>query len=148
MLVDVTGNILDSSMQTLACPVNAVGVMGAGLALAFKRRYPEVDYQYRRLCREHAGVIGDQLHVVQTRCRKHQVLLFPTKYHWRNRSTLTQLEANLQRLVLQYETLGITSLAIPALGCGLGGLDYVSQVRPLLQQYLSELPFPVELYMP
>lgn len=148
MLVEVGGDIFDSPLQTIACPVNSVGVMGAGLALAFKQRYPEVDRHYRALCRTLPSSFGDNVHVVHTQAGLHQVLLFPTKYHWQGRSTVEQIEGNLQKLVRYRNLMRIKSLALPALGCGLGGLSYEQQLLPLLRQYLEPIDLLVHVYRP
>lgn len=135
-------DIFTAPAQTLVCPVNMMGTMGKGLALAFKRRYPGLDQAYQRACKNFVlsskgssmvGVGNDQY-----------VLLFATKYHWRNPSQLNLIRGVLTRLSEQYETMGITSLAVPMIGCGEGKLDWYD-VYPLIVQYLDPLPIPVHI---
>lgn len=146
MLVEVSGDIFESPLQTITCPVNSVGVMGAGLALHFRRRYPNLYQQYRGLCRALPNSFYRTIHVVPLGRSGKQCLLFPTKRHWKGFSTVEQINYNLALLARTYQTHGITSLALPALGCGLGGLDYQTQVLPLIRQYLDPLSLTVHLY--
>ena len=144
MLEFRTGNILDSRMQTLVNAVNTVGVMGKGLALQFKEQYPEMYAEYRRKCENGELTVGT-LHLF---CASdHWILNLPTKRHYRSRSRLSDIEKGLARLRESYKELGIQSIAIPALGCGHGGLNW-KDVRPLIEGYLSDLPIPIEVYEP
>lgn len=144
MLRFVTGDLFGSKAQTLVNTVNCVGVMGKGVALAFKERYPEMYDDYRRRCE--AGEIRPGVLTLYTTTPP-WVLNFPTKRHWRNRSRLGDVEAGLKALAEQYKDWGIESLGIPALGCGHGGLDW-SNVRPLIEKYLGPLDINVEVYEP
>lgn len=142
------GDILNCNVRTIVCPVNTVGVMGAGLALAMRRRYAGLYQHYRWLCREkrlRTGVCatftptdGDQ-----------QILLFPTKAHWRQPSKIEYVEEGLEYLMEHLASLNITQVAFPPIGCGLGGLDYTRQVKPMLKQYLDPEPdLEVHLLLP
>ena len=150
------GDILRSSAQTLVNPVNTVGVMGKGLALQFKRAYPAMFADYARRCgagelrpgrpqlwRPGAPVASAPLPGMATRW----ILNFPTKRHWRERSRRSDIEAGLTWLDRHCEALRIESLAVPALGCGEGGLEWLD-VLPLLERRLGRLGIPVELYEP
>ena len=138
------GDLFASPCQTLVNPVNCIGVMGAGLALEFRRRFPAVYRDYRRLCREGELRVGEpHLHVGAGPW----VLNFPTKHHWRDPARLEWVQAGLAHLCAHARAWGIRSLAVPALGCGLGQLDW-AQVRPLLERELAILQVPVELYPP
>jgi O-acetyl-ADP-ribose deacetylase (regulator of RNase III) len=99
--------------------------MGKGLALQFKKAFPGMFRDYVRACR--AGEVAPgRIHVVETR-RPHGpkfVMNFPTKRHWRDSSRMEDIEAGLQALVNEVERRGIRSLAVPALGSGLGGLPW------------------------
>lgn len=136
-------NLFDSKMQTLTNTVNCVGVMGAGIALEFKKRYPNMFKKYKEICNKKllkTGMLqifkeGDKL-----------ILNFPTKDDWRNSSQMSYLELGLQKLVNTYKDKGITSLAIPQLGCSNGGLDW-KEVKPLMEKYLNQLDIPVEIYV-
>jgi O-acetyl-ADP-ribose deacetylase (regulator of RNase III) len=135
-------NIMDSKMQTLVNPVNCVGVMGKGLALAFKQRYPLMYQSYRVACKKGDLKIGKPwLH------KDTMVLNFPTKDHWRRRSRLSYISSGLEYLAKNAITLGITSLAVPPLGCGLGGLEWI-YVLPLIKKHLGPLGIPIEIYLP
>jgi O-acetyl-ADP-ribose deacetylase (regulator of RNase III) len=139
-----TGNLLHSTMQTLVNPVNTVGAMGKGVALQFRKKYPAMYAEYETLCKQGALRIGN-LHLY--RADDHWILNFPTKRHYRMPSRLEDIETGLTVLCAQYATWGIDSLALPALGCGYGGLSW-SDVKPLIQYHLDDLPIPIEVYQP
>lgn len=140
------GDIFESKCQTLVCPVNTVGVMGAGLALEFKRRWPHLYRAYKHSC-VHGVEPGDLLlYSVGDKPMEKAVLCLPTKKHWGDPSMLGYIELGLQAFVndgLKY----VKSVAFPALGCGLGGLDWAN-VRPLMDRFLGKLDIPVEVYEP
>jgi O-acetyl-ADP-ribose deacetylase (regulator of RNase III) len=144
-------NIFESDMQTITCTINVVGVMGKGIALEFRKRYPALFDVYRQHFPYHKNIattdIDNKLiHTLITHpiSSSQQALLFPTKKHWYPSSKLEWIEDNLKILAQQYEILGITSLALPLLGCGNGGLQY-RDVQPLIYEHLDPLPIPVEL---
>jgi len=141
------GNLFNSKAQTLCNAVNTVGVMGAGIAKEFKSRYPEMFADYKQRCEEKRVLVGEPYCWKPADGVAHWVLIFPTKQHWRNPSQIEWLESGLQHLNESYEKWGISSLAMPALGCSLGGLDW-KQVRPIMEKYLSEMEVPVEIYEP
>jgi O-acetyl-ADP-ribose deacetylase (regulator of RNase III) len=139
------GDIMLSECQTLTCPVNVVGVMGAGLAKTMAREYPGLLHAYRQACR------SSKLKVTSLWVYKlpdgRQILCFPTKKHWKDPSRIEWVEHNLKLLSQSWEELNITSLAIPRLGCGLGGLDWDKEVLPLVYKYLDKIPIPVYVYI-
>lgn len=139
-----TGNLLASQAQTLVNTVNCVGIMGKGIALAFKRRYPAMFADYVRRCDRHEVVLGKPyvFHAAD-----HLIVNFPTKDHWRAVSRLEDIVAGLEHLERHYREWGITSLAVPPLGCGNGQLEW-DVVGPTLYRHLSRLGIPVELYAP
>lgn len=124
----VTGDIFTASCQALVNPVNCVGVMGAGLAAQFKERYRENYIKYVNACREKAVQIGT-VHVFRRTAQRHImprfIINFPTKHHWRDKSTLEGIEAGLVSLRAAVLEHSIRSIAIPALGCGLGSLNWM-----------------------
>ena len=127
-----TGSILEADVEALVNPVNCVGVMGKGLALAFKEAFPEVFREYVPACEDGKLVLGR----VQVVARKAAhgpkfVINFPTKNHWREKSRLEDIKAGLVDLASHLQNGKIASVAIPALGCGLGGLDW-KVVRELI----------------
>ena len=140
------GDIFESKAQTLTNPVNTVGVMGKGLASEFKRRYPEMfrDYEFR--CKTGKFSMS---HPYVYESHKHQwILNFPTKTNWRDRTAdLNGIIGGLNTLSRTYKNLGITSLAMPMLGCAEGGLDWIKMGGYIID-YLSDIPIPIELYLP
>jgi O-acetyl-ADP-ribose deacetylase (regulator of RNase III) len=139
MIEDGTGNLLTADVEALVNTVNTVGVMGKGIALQFKRAFPANYAAYRKACRLgelrmgrvfvfDSGVPGPQRYIIN----------FPTKEHWRSASRLPDIRAGLDDLVRVIEDLGVSSVAVPALGCGNGGLDW-AEVRPLIEQAAARL---------
>jgi O-acetyl-ADP-ribose deacetylase (regulator of RNase III) len=119
--------------------------MGKGVALQFKKRFPAMYEDYVERC-EHDEVKLGQPYLYNNPEPPH-VLNFPTKSHWRSVSRLQDIVAGLEYLEAHYREWGVTSLAVPALGCGNGGLDW-RVIKPTLHQRLSRLDIPVALYAP
>jgi len=142
MIEYVSGDLLESEMQTLVNPVNTVGVMGAGLALQFAKVYPEMIGPYKALCQ--SGVLIPGVPWLYKSASK-WVYNFPTKKHWHDLSELRFIDWGLARFVRTYEFLGITSIAFPKLGCGLGGLNW-NDVKPVMEAYLMPLDLNVQIY--
>mgnify|MGYP004458914883 FL=1 len=142
MLHFVHGDIFKSQAQVITNPVNCVGVMGKGLALAFKNAYPRSFDEYRKLCT--AGVLRPGVPCLSSADTR-LILLFPTKDHWRNPSKTEYIEDGLKFLAEHYQKLGIESLALPKLGAGLGGLPWAI-VRSLIVKHLGSLPINIEVY--
>lgn len=138
------GDMFESKCQTITNPVNCKGVMGAGLALLFKKKYPRMFYFYQQKCRDRELKLGEPYIWKET---DPWILNFPTKYDWRNKSELVWISSGLNYLVKHYEKWGITSLAIPALGCGLGDLSWVG-VSNVTYLYARRLNIPIEIYLP
>ncbi len=142
------GNILNSDCQTVVITTNCVGVMGKGLAKSARLRHPALYRAYRDLYLNRMLRV-DRPYLVSLPDDQ-KFLLFPTKDHWREPSRLEWIETNLRWIADNYpkgELVEVTSLAVPPLGCGLGGLDY-ALVKPLIEQYLHPLSLPVTLYLP
>ncbi|MFH8339274.1 macro domain-containing protein [Streptomyces sp. AM6-12] len=140
----VQGDLLQSSMHGLVNTVNTVGVMGKGIALSFKKRYPEMFADYVRRCKANQVRLGEPYPYVAA---NHMIVNFPTKAHWRSVSKLSDIVAGLEYLKSQYKAWGLRSIAVPPLGCGNGQLEW-SVVAPVLIRHLGELDIPVELYAP
>lgn len=138
------GDILKADLQTITCPVNTVGVMGAGLALAFKLRVPGLFEFYREACRSKELVIGKPLIYKSEELGK-QILLFPSKKHWSQPSKREYIEEGLKYIAEHYEEMGIESLGLVPVGCGLGQLDLVRCLQPMVNKMLDDLPIPVYL---
>jgi hypothetical protein len=150
-------------MQTLTISVNTVGIMGKGLASRAKYFFPDLYVHYQDLCRRRILEMGKPFLYKRESSLDHQLadepetlrnanletwfLLFPTKRHWRDRADIDGIDKGLQWLRGNYKRLGIKSLAVPALGCGLGQLDW-RDVGPVLVKYLSKFDIPVQIYLP
>ena len=143
MITYVASSLLESPAQVLVNTVNTQGVMGRGIAAEFKHIYPEMFAQYRNLCERGEFDIG--LLWLHKTPRK-WILNFPTKKHWRNPSKPEYIEAGLTKFVEKYTDSSIYSIAFPALGCGNGGLDWDTTVKPLMEKYLKNLPIDVFIH--
>lgn len=119
MIEYIKGNILDSNCEALVNTVNCYGKMGKGIALLFKHKFPKMFLDYKRACDENKVKIG-KMHVWKDSERL--VINFPTKDHWRYPSKMEWIVLGLQDLVKTVQLHNIKSIAIPALGCGNGGL--------------------------
>lgn len=143
MITYIRGDLFESPAKVLVNTVNTKGVMGKGIALRFKKIYPEMFKIYRDYCESGQMDIGNLL-LYKT---PHKwILNFPTKRHWKNPSHVEYVESGLSKFVESYVRMGITSIAFPALGCGNGELDYETQVKPLMERYLGKLSIPVLIY--
>lgn len=146
MPVDViVGDLFKSQAQTLVNTVNTVGVMGKGVALEFKKRFPEMYADYLARCNRHEVRLGEP-YLYRTLFPP-WVLNFPTKEHWRSVARLDAIVQGLDYLAAHYRQWGIESLAVPPLGCGNGQLEW-SVVGPTLYRKLTQLEIPIELYAP
>ena len=149
----IRGDMFFSNMQTLTVTVNCVGVMGKGLASTAKYRFPDVYVKYQEVCKNKKlqigkpylykrelsirDQLGDETLLLEPNLNGNSqtwFLLFPTKNHWKNNSDLAEIEKGLQWLCNNYKSEGIKSLAMPALGCGLGGLQW-REVGPLMWEH-------------
>ena len=135
MVTFVRGDIFSSPAQVLTNTVNCVGVMGKGVALEFKKLYPQMFSDYKAKCDEGSVKPGEPYLWEDDSV---QVLNFPTKRHWKDGSLLQDIEDGLKYLAESYEQMGLQSLAMPALGCGLGGLKW-SDVQPLIEKHLGSI---------
>jgi O-acetyl-ADP-ribose deacetylase (regulator of RNase III) len=142
----VAGDIFDSDVDCIVNPVNTVGVMGGGLALEFKKRYPHMFQMYTKHCNSGALQVGRIMFYRAVDDTK-IICLFPTKDDWRNPSKLEFIERGLKAFTRHYQEWDIKSVAFPKLGCGLGGLDWEHHVRPMMEQHLGELPIEVSIYV-
>lgn len=134
------GNVLTHQGQTIVCPVNTVGVMGTGLARAMRNRVGGLFSYYKRLCQTGELRIGRPV-PFKINGKEQQVLLFPTKEMWKDNSELSYIEESLKYIAENYKEMGISELIMIPVGCGMGNLDYTKEVRPILYQYLDNLPF-------
>lgn len=138
------GDIFNSKCEALVNPVNIKGIMGKGLALAFKNKYPAHFANYQRACK--SGEMTTEKVLAYQEINGPMIICLATKDDWRDSSKIEYVSAGLDDLVKQIETLGIRSVAIPKLGCGLGGLDW-NKIRPLIVEKMSSLDgINVEIY--
>src|SRR5580704_7929942 len=133
------GDLLEQRVDAVVNAVNTVGVMGKGIALQFKRKWPANAKAYEAACKRQEVVPGkmfvfDNGGLVEPKF----IINFPTKRHWRQPSRMADIDAGLIDLVVQIKRLKIRSIAIPPLGCGNGGLDW-NDVRPRIETALKAL---------
>lgn len=143
MIIECTGDLLKANARALVNPVNCVGVMGKGLAKQFKEQHPESFVTYAAACREgrvQRGrvLIHDYAPDGDDGDGVRWIIQFPTKGHWRQPSRLCDIKSGLDDLVTQVNRRGIKSIAIPPLGCGLGGLN-PEHVKPLIKAAFEPL---------
>lgn len=140
----INGNIFNTKAQTIVNTVNCVGVMGKGIALVFKLRYPVMFEQYQEYCKQKLIAVG-KLWIYKGETSDPWILNFPTKTHWKLPSEYKYIEEGLQKFVDTYKAKGITSIAFPLLGANNGGLDK-DKVMEIMYNYLSKCDIPVEIY--
>ncbi|MGR5340148.1 type II toxin-antitoxin system antitoxin DNA ADP-ribosyl glycohydrolase DarG [Vibrio astriarenae] len=140
MITYQTGNILHDQADAIINTVNTVGVMGKGLALQFKKAFPDNFKVYKKACDDKSLVTGQVLAVpLNSISAPHYIINFPTKAHWKGKSKLEYIEQGLESLKLEVKRLGLQSVAIPALGSGLGGLAW-ERVETTIQDHLADMP--------
>ena len=134
-------NLLEADAEALVNAVNTVGVMGKGIALQFKRRFPENFRAYERACKKDDVQIGKMFTVyLGESTNPRYIINFPTKRSWREKSRLEYVREGLEDLLCEIERLGIRSIAVPSLGCGNGGLSWDTEVRPLIEGAFARKP--------
>lgn len=148
MVEFISGNLFDADVDALVNTVNTKGVMGKGVALQFKRAFPPNFTAYKAACAAGEVELG-RMFVTETGQLQgpRWIINFPTKGHWKSQSRIEDIQTGLQdlrRVLAHYE---IASVAIPPLGCGLGGLDW-AVVRPLIADALADLPVRVLVFAP
>lgn len=139
MITYKTGDIFTETVEALVNTVNCVGVMGRGIALQFKRAFPDNFKAYAARCKLNQVRPG-QMYVFETGTigPPRYIINFPSKRHWRDKSRIEDIESGLESLVQEIRSRGIRSIAIPALGSGLGGLDWRT-VRARMEAALGAL---------
>jgi O-acetyl-ADP-ribose deacetylase (regulator of RNase III) len=140
MIEIAKGNILEADAEALVNTVNCVGFMGKGIALQFKQAFPANFKAYESAC--HAGLVVPGRMLIFDNGRlinPRYVINFPTKRHWRGKSRIADIRSGLKALIDDVRRLGVRSIAVPPLGCGLGGLDW-RDVRPMVEGAFLELP--------
>ena len=140
MINPTTGDIFTADAQALVNTVNCVGVMGRGLALQFKKAFPDNFAAYKTAC-DRKQVQPGEMFVFETGAitNPKYIINFPTKRHWRDKSRMEDIDSGLLALVQEIRQRQIRSIAIPPLGSNLGGLQW-SDVRPRIVAALRDLP--------
>jgi O-acetyl-ADP-ribose deacetylase (regulator of RNase III) len=154
MIRNQRGNILSSQAHAIVIPVNCVGVMGAGLARQFKEKYPELFVRYYNECMQGKLKEGECTSIATyIKGKSHQTvfILAATKGHWKNDSTVEGVRNCIENILKEVEKHQVSSVAIPAIGCGLGGLDW-KDVEPMITEtfsaYKKESTKIVDVYAP
>ncbi len=145
----ITGNLLEADTQALVNTVNTVGVMGKGIALQFKERFPMNFKIYADACKKGEIQVGKMLVVrVNTLIGEKIIINFPTKTEWFKKSQYSYIEDGMKDLARVISAYKITSIAIPPLGCGNGGLKW-DKVKSIMEKYLSPLSnISIKVYEP
>lgn len=142
----IQGDIFTSTTDAIVNPVNCVGVMGRGLASEFKRRFPGYFNDYVKLCMSKRLYLGKVKLYETNEQYPRWIVSFPTKYHWKEDSTLSGIFLGLESLARNIDRYGIGSIAIPMLGCGNGRLKW-DDVKPMIIKVLSPLEHvSIEIY--
>lgn len=139
------GDMFETEVDVLVNTVNCVGVMGAGVALACKQKYPEMFKEYQEICRK-GELRPGQLHIWNSLLGE-TIVNFPTKDHWKNPSQYAYVAEGLLQLREYLKTVGAVRVALPALGCGHGGLDW-GKVSKMILLSLSDLPAHIYVFAP
>jgi O-acetyl-ADP-ribose deacetylase (regulator of RNase III) len=138
MIITTTGDIIEADVDALVNTVNCVGVMGRGIALQFKKAFPDNYAAYELACKKHEVAPGRMLVFANGLTFPRLIINFPTKEHWKGQSKIEFIESGLAALTEEVRANGIKSIAIPPLGCGLGGLDW-DIVRPMIVSAFADL---------
>ncbi len=149
MIEQTQGDILKADAEALVNTVNCVGVMGRGIALQFKKKFPDNYNAYKSVCDRKQLYIG-KMHV-HNRGRLYNpkyIINFPTKRHWKGKSKMEDIEAGLKALVNEVNKNKIHSVAIPPLGCGLGGLKWEDVKRKIIEAFQNIPDVRILLYEP
>lgn len=140
MIKFTRGDILQADVEAIVNTVNCVGVMGRGIALQFKKAWPENFKAYAAACKNNEVQPGKMfVFATQQLANPRYIINFPTKRHWRGASRMEDIDSGLEALAATIREKHIQSIAIPPLGCGLGGLDW-NQVKQKIERSLSALP--------
>ena len=145
MFKALIGDLFESKAQTLVNTVNCVGVMGKGVALEFKKRFPAMFEDYVARCERKQVKLG--IPYLYRDVQGRTIVNFPTKDHWRSPARLSDIEQGLDYFAKHIFEWGVSSVAMPPLGCGNGGLEW-AEVGPLIYRKLNQLPIDVEVYAP
>ena len=138
------GNIFNSSCKTIVNPINCVGVMGKGIALEMKNRFPHMFERYQTLCNKHLITVG-KLWLYQNEDGS-SILNFPTKEHWKENSKYEFIEMGMKKFLETYQEKQIKSIAFPLLGCGNGKLNKTEVLNIMMKYIIQCKNLIVEIY--
>lgn len=138
MIKYVRGNLLEASTEAIVNTVNTVGIMGKGIALQFKKAFPDNFAYYEAACKRNEIKVG-KVHVFRRLQQPRYIINFPTKQHWKAKSRIEDIATGLESLAGVIREYGIKSIAMPPLGCGLGGLPW-PKVRAMIEQTFANMP--------
>jgi O-acetyl-ADP-ribose deacetylase (regulator of RNase III)/uncharacterized protein YwgA len=142
------GDLLSSNAEALVNTVNTVGIMGKGIALQFKTRFPQNFKIYQEACKNGTFKTGQVLVVKEGDLLNYKIIInFPTKSHWKGNSKYEYISSGLVALKNAIQENNINSIAIPPLGCGNGGLDW-QIVREMIEEHLRNLECDITVYTP
>jgi len=144
MIEFIAGDFFKYDADIRINAVNCVGVMGAGVALLFKNKYPDMFTEYREVCQNNEVQPGKP-HVWQN--NDIIIINFPTKIHWKNPSKYEYIEKGLMWLRGYLSDKENLTLTLPALGCGYGGLEW-KKVKDIINNYLSEISINIFAFEP
>ena len=144
MIKFTKGNILKADVEALVNTVNTVGVMGKGIALAFKKAFPLNYKLYKEACDNKEFIVGSMFITNTGQIMPKFIINFPTKEHWKARSKIEFVENGMKKLVETIKTNEIKSIAIPPLGCGNGGLKW-NDVKPVILNELQNIDSNIEI---
>jgi O-acetyl-ADP-ribose deacetylase (regulator of RNase III) len=148
MITYTTGNLLEADTEALVNTVNTVGVMGKGIALQFAERFKTNLKVYKEACKSGSLQVGQLLAVKDADMHGERLIInFPTKKDWKHPSSYAYVEEGLKALVTLIKERHITSIALPPLGCGNGGLQW-AKVKPMIEGHLGALDVRVVVYEP
>lgn len=139
MIFYIKSSVFNSPAKTLVNTVNCLGVMGTGLALEFKLRYPEMFLEYKEKCKNNEIKIGKVDYYIDGNLK---IINFPTKFDYKYGSNLKWIEDSLKDFLKTYKEYNLSSVAFPKLGCSNGGLSW-EDVKGLMEKYLSKLDIDV-----
>lgn len=147
MIKYISGSLFESKCEVYINPVNCVGVMGAGLAAKFKIKYPKMFQSYYNMCSKNELDVGKVALYTNDNNRPRIICLFPTKRHWKEKSTIDGIERGLVAFLHAHELTPFESAAFPKIGCGLGGLNFEHEVQPLMEHHLGKSKINIEVYI-
>ena len=148
MIQSVEGDILKQDAEALVNTVNCVGVMGRGIALQFRKAFPENYKAYAAACKRDEVRIGHMFVYETGGFYPRYIINFPTKQHWKGKSRIEYIQRGLEDLLREIDERNIQSIAIPPLGAGLGGLDWTEVKQEIQAAFANKPTVTVYLYEP